>query len=141
VASATSENPLLLLVIDIDRFKEFNDRHGHKVGDLALQEVARAMESVTPDRGAACRLGGDEFVILIPQTPVDEAKWLRGELAQEIARRQVDLEGERRSLRITASVGMALAPQDGNEAEGLFHKADMAMYAAKRCSKEGEIKR
>ncbi|MEH3147876.1 MAG: EAL domain-containing protein [Methylobacterium frigidaeris] len=118
-----------VLFIDLDRFKPVNDTLGHPTGDRLLEKVADRLRSTIRECDTAARLGGDEFVVL--QTGVRDAAQVRA-----LARRIVDLVGrtymvEGQLLTIGASVGVAVAPADGDEAERLLKNADLALYGAK----------
>jgi diguanylate cyclase (GGDEF)-like protein len=118
-----------LLLIDLDRFKPVNDTLGHPVGDALLEKVADRLRSTVRPTDTVARIGGDEFVIL--QAGVRDAAG-----TQALARRIVDLIGrtymvEGHLLTIGASVGVALAPEDGADADRLLKNADLALYRAK----------
>jgi diguanylate cyclase (GGDEF)-like protein len=118
-----------ILLIDLDRFKPVNDTLGHPMGDALLKKVADRLRSTVRPTDTVARIGGDEFVIL--QTGVREAAD-----TQALARRLVDLIGrtymvDGHLLTIGASVGVALAPNDGTEADALLKNADLALYRAK----------
>jgi diguanylate cyclase (GGDEF)-like protein len=129
-----------ILYLDIDRFKAVNDALGHAAGDVLLRHVARILENQVratdlvaagPARedGDVSRIGGDEFTVLL-------SKIRRAEDAGDVARRILDamkspVLAEGYQVAATASIGIAVFPQDGDRAEGLVHCADMAMYAAK----------
>ncbi|WP_417828470.1 putative bifunctional diguanylate cyclase/phosphodiesterase [Thalassospira sp.] len=118
-----------VLFVDLDRFKDINDHFGHDVGDLMIQEMGQRLSRIIRDSDTAARLGGDEFAII--QTDVQNiedtivlAQRIIDELAQPF-----DCRGIR--LHSTASVGITLFPEDGENPEQLVKNADMAMYAAK----------
>ena len=118
-----------LLLIDLDRFKPVNDTLGHPIGDALLAKVADRLRSTVRPTDTVARIGGDEFIIL--QTGIREAAD-----TQALARRLVDLIGrtymvEGHLLTIGASVGVALAPADGENADKLLKNADLALYRAK----------
>jgi diguanylate cyclase (GGDEF)-like protein len=118
-----------LIYIDLDQFKRVNDRYGHRVGDVYLQKVAKRLSERLRSRDTLARVGGDEFIALIP------ALRDRGE-ANEIARRLEDCFNSPFNiddliLNGTASVGIAVYPEDGTEAHELKLVADAAMYASK----------
>jgi diguanylate cyclase (GGDEF)-like protein len=118
-----------LLFVDLDRFKNVNDSLGHELGDALLVEVAERLRSVVRDDDTLARLGGDEFAILLPriedlEVPVHVADRVRRALELPF-----DLGGHR--LFVTASTGIATAPDDGVDGNSLVKKADMALYRAK----------
>ncbi len=118
-----------LLLIDLDRFKPVNDTLGHPIGDALLATVADRLRSTVQTTDTVARIGGDEFVIL--QAGIRDAAG-----TQALARRVVDLIGrtymvEGHLLTIGASVGVALAPADGTDADRLLKNADLALYRAK----------
>lgn len=129
------DEPVALLVVDLDRFKDVNDRYGHTVGDELLNRVASRFGAEVPSSGMLTRLGGDEFAVLL-RADVRAAGSLARALVQA-ASHAVDVGGRR--LRVGASVGVATAPGDGGEeghrdavgAGELLRRADAAMYLAK----------
>lgn len=119
-----------LLYIDLDGFKQVNDRHGHPVGDLLLCEVANRIRGCLRGRDIAGRIGGDEFVVLLdalasPGHGVDIAERIRTAISP--AFRLLD-----QQIRISASIGVATFPADGKDGEQLAKAADHAMYRAKQ---------
>ena len=119
------EHPLALAMIDLDGFKEVNDRLGHAAGDRALALVARTLREATRANDAVFRWGGDEFAVVMPMIDADAARAATERFAMAIA--DLDVDG----LRLGASVGIAGYPQDGREAETLMRRADDLMYASK----------
>lgn len=121
---------LALLYLDLDRFKEVNDRFGHDIGDALLRTVAERVHSTLRQPDKAYRLGGDEFAVLLEDSqennPQRLAERLLAALVQPIA-----LNGERIDF-VTPSIGIALYPRHAGDAEGLVRAADSAMYEAKR---------
>lgn len=121
---------LALLYLDLDRFKEVNDRFGHDIGDALLRTVAERVRSTLRQPDKAYRLGGDEFAVLLEDSqennPQRLAERLLAALVQPIA-----LNGERIDFA-TPSIGIALYPRHAGDAEGLVRAADSAMYEAKR---------
>ncbi|HEV2501543.1 MAG TPA: GGDEF domain-containing protein [Mesorhizobium sp.] len=118
-----------VLFIDLDRFKPVNDMHGHAIGDEVLIDVAQQIAQAAPAGATAARLGGDEFGIVVPSVPGRESVlFLSQRLSRDIGKvRQV---GERQ-LEVGATVGIAVFPDDGLDANALISAADQAMYAAK----------
>jgi len=123
------ETLLALLFIDLDLFKNVNDSLGHSIGDELLQNVAHAIEGEVRKADTVARLGGDEFVILMdaiegPATAAHLAERLCGLISQPF-------EVGDRELRLTASIGVSLFPEDGDSMDSLLSNADLAMYRAK----------
>lgn len=128
-AFRASQRSCALMMIDLDRFKQVNDTMGHPGGDELLKQVAQRLTAIVKDRGEVGRLGGDEFQVLLPD--MDDRGTL-GELANRIVQsisQPYQIHG-RRAI-IGTSVGIAIAPYDGVEAEELTCAADMALYSAK----------
>ncbi|NNG14400.1 MAG: EAL domain-containing protein, partial [Gammaproteobacteria bacterium] len=121
--------PMAVLLLDLDRFKEVNDALGHQVGDHLLQHVGQRLRSVLRDSDTVARLGGDEFAVVAPNADATHAS----ELAQKI----IDVINEAfvieaQELYVGVSVGLAVYPQHGDDASNLMRHADIAMYHAKR---------
>lgn len=124
---------IALLLLDLDGFKEINDKLGHKAGDQVLITVARRLNKITRSSDTAARLAGDEFVVLL-ENLMDKQE------AQRVARKIVDslhqpfdiLDGQ---MTISASVGVAFYPENGDDADILLNCADKAMYQAKNSGK------
>ncbi len=124
---AAPEPSAALLLVDIDGFNEINDVFGHEEGDAALVEVGRLLRTRAGDTALVARLGGDEFALLFrgdAETAMAGAKTVAALFAAPI-------QTLRRSHRLAASIGMALAPIDGETPEALLKAADLALYAAK----------
>jgi diguanylate cyclase (GGDEF)-like protein/PAS domain S-box-containing protein len=120
---------LAVLALDLDRFKEVNDLLGHQTGDLLLRRAAKRLRSTLRDSDCIARLGGDEFAVLLPgPTNVERAVGL-AERIVEVIRRPYILEGK--VVRVGVSVGVAVAPEDGDQPAALLKNADMALYRAK----------
>ena len=128
-ARRRSGDSFALLMVDLDRFKNINDSLGHEVGDRLLCDVAERLKGVVREDDTLARLGGDEFAILLARVEhVDVAAGVADRVQRALAA-SFDIEGHR--LFMTASVGIATAPDDGADQATLFKKADMAMYRAK----------
>ncbi|MCQ9378938.1 diguanylate cyclase domain-containing protein [Methyloversatilis sp. XJ19-49] len=121
---------IAVMFVDLDYFKPINDTLGHPVGDAVLCQVARRLESVVRDSDTVSRYGGDEFLVLL-------AEVTQASDAAQIAAKMLASLGEPChvgdiALRLSASIGIALFPDDGDDAGTLIDRADVAMYRAKR---------
>ncbi len=122
-----------LMLLDLDGFKEVNDVFGHAHGDVLLRRVALRLSSVLREYDLVARTGGDEFVVLLPEIDAPE---VANHVAEKLIGAAADnIEDTGRSVRIRASVGIALFPADGQDFDSLMAKADAAMYAAKAAGK------
>ncbi|MBP2298105.1 GGDEF domain-containing protein [Azospirillum picis] len=126
------QQPLSLLMLDIDHFKSFNDTHGHLVGDHVLKLVARMLTECIKGRDTAARYGGEEFAIILPRTSLENAAKLADQVRAFVGGRQIVNKARNANYGTVAlSVGVAaLRPGDG--AGALVRRADHALYAAKR---------
>ncbi|HWJ81623.1 MAG TPA: EAL domain-containing protein [Nocardioides sp.] len=123
--------PMVVLFIDLDRFKLVNDSHGHAVGDRLLVELARRIEAAVPDGWIISRFGGDEFVILCPRTPDPHPAV---EALSDVLRDTIRLDGL--ELHVGGSTGIARA-RPGLSGDDLIREADTAMYRAKEHGRGG----
>jgi diguanylate cyclase (GGDEF)-like protein len=120
---------MAVLYVDLDRFKPINDTFGHAAGDAVLIEVSRRLSDCCRGVDVAARLGGDEFAVLIgPLKKADDAAPLASRIVDVLAR-PFAVEGE--MMKIGASVGIAMGPSDGLNADTLMKAADLALYRAK----------
>ncbi len=116
-----------LLLIDLDQFKRINDLWGHLEGDRVLKKVAKLFDREVRSIDRAAKYGGDEFVLILPGTSRDGARVLGERLLKAIATHRLPDE-----TTLTASIGIATFPGDGNDRESLFESADRALYRVKR---------
>ena len=121
--------PFAVAMIDLDSFKEVNDTLGHDRGDRLLQEVAGRFSAAIDDRGLLSRFGGDEFTVVLPECRDMTAAVLRCHALLTVLAEPVVIDGL--VLNVSASVGVALAPEQASTAAELLRRADVAMYAAK----------
>ncbi len=122
-----------VLFIDIDEFKTVNDTMGHSAGDALLKEIARRLRSNARQVDCLARMGGDEFIAVLGDiTNVDHAAEIARELARVTAEPIRIDDGE---INATCSIGIAMFPRDGDDAETLIRNADTAMYQAKRAGR------
>lgn len=126
--------PCSLLVLDIDHFKTVNDSWGHPAGDAVLRAVAHTILNATRPTDRAARYGGEEFAVLLPETGVEGALALAERMRAAIAAKPAVIR-EDRSIEVTASIGLAAQPDDGQDAESLISCADKALYRAKECGR------
>jgi len=122
-----SGDPVSLVMIDLDHFKSVNDRYGHPVGDEVLLAVSGLAVKRVAHKGGAYRYGGEEFAVLLPGYSADEAAGLAERIRKDVAAAEV---GSPR-LKVTASFGVACAPDDAGDPKALLERADAALYGAK----------
>jgi diguanylate cyclase (GGDEF)-like protein len=127
--------PVGLMMLDIDDFKAVNDTYGHQQGDLVLIEVGRVLRALSRDIDEPARYGGEEMAVILPQTDVAGAELLAERMRAAVAGIEIDrLDGGGR-LRVTASFGVASLPANAGDKDGLIAEADAALYRAKRTGK------
>ncbi|HPL75587.1 MAG TPA: GGDEF domain-containing protein [Candidatus Sumerlaeota bacterium] len=122
-------NPLCLCLMDVDSFKEINDKYGHVAGDYVLRQVSRDMNLNFREGDIIGRLGGDEFAILMPQTPVAAAQSAVERFQQDIAGRPLAIQGKQ--ININLSAGIAAINDEITKWGDLYRAADSALYEAK----------
>lgn len=123
--------PVGLLFIDLDHFKEINDKLGHAVGDSLLMEAAKRISGCLREADTVSRLGGDEFTVILPEIgDKSQAMRIAQKIVEEMARPFFFLNNEN-GYHISASVGIAVYPEDASTLESLLRCADNAMYSAK----------
>ncbi|HKJ87248.1 MAG TPA: diguanylate cyclase, partial [Gammaproteobacteria bacterium] len=127
-------DPLSLVVLDVDRFKDLNDRYGHQVGDKALQTIGNLLTGALPSPDCTlARYGGEEFVVLLPGLEGGGAKVIAERMRQRLAEATFTSRGER--FRITLSAGVAEF-REGDSLKGVFQRADRALLAAKESGRD-----
>lgn len=128
--SATSEQPLSLLMLDLDHFKRFNDNFGHDAGDFVLKEISGLLKRSVGDDEIACRLGGEELAVLLPQSNMKQATEFANTLCEAV--RSLHLEHKGLSLgQLGVSIGVSTYPKPSSDMESLVKMADQALYMAK----------
>jgi diguanylate cyclase (GGDEF)-like protein len=132
--STRGGRPLSIVVLDLDWFKEFNDRFGHAAGDRALVQLAEALRRATRTSDVVARLGGEEFAVLAPET--DE---LEGYQLAERLRAEVRATFARQPEKMTVSCGVASFPVHGISTGELLHSADRALYEAKEAGRDRSV--
>jgi two-component system, cell cycle response regulator len=123
--------PLALFMIDVDHFKNYNDRHGHPAGDEVLRQVARVLADGRRVNDFVARYGGEEFAVVLVDTPKLGAAQVADKLRQRIAEFPFAHAGDQPGGAITVSVGVASFPEDASTPEALVRAADAALYRAK----------
>ena len=123
------QHSLALLIMDLDRFKEVNDTLGHSVGDHLLKEVGSRLMANLRQVDTVARLGGDEFAILLTDANAEQAEAIAQKVTEAI---EMEFNFDGFHLFIGSSIGIAVFPEHGTEAQSLIQRADVAMYVAKR---------
>jgi two-component system, cell cycle response regulator len=123
--------PLSVLMMDLNKFKQYNDSYGHPIGDEALRRFGELVKNHLRQYDTLARYGGDEFIALLPSTDADAAHRLATRLRQRVMNSAVQL-GEGITVRFSCSFGVATYPTNGSSANELVRMADDALYAAKR---------
>ncbi len=127
------KGPLSLIMIDVDKFKTYNDQYGHLKGDEILREIARVLTSNIRGNDLAVRYGGDEFVVLLLETDKNKAIKFAERCVRLISEYSFDKGNP--NNKITVSAGIATAPEDATSPEELIDKADKVLYAAKQAGR------
>lgn len=126
-----SGRPFAVMVIDLDRFKSVNDRHGHAAGDAVLAAMAKRLTANLRAVDLIARIGGEEFLVVLPETGLAEATATAERLRARINTTPVPLPGGGGALSVSASIGLALSQDGGGCVDALIARADRALYAAK----------
>lgn len=127
--SERQEQGLSVVLLDVDHFKQINDRYGHLVGDAALRQVAQVMTTQIRAGDWLGRYGGEEFLLVLPHTGLEQALEVAHRHCQALSGTTLEAEGQR--LQLSASYGVCSTEQGLQDCDGLLHAADRAMYAAK----------
>ncbi|HWJ12542.1 MAG TPA: HD domain-containing phosphohydrolase [Gemmatimonadaceae bacterium] len=128
-----------LVVIDVDEFKQVNDRYGHLQGDTVLRVVAGTLRELGASTGIIGRYAGDEFIMLLPYTGPDEAGELADRIRATVRRAAVPLRQQSGSISVTLSIGVAGVRPEHRDFDALFAAADRAMYEAKRRGRDAVV--
>lgn len=124
------DDPMALILMDVDHFKAINDTHGHLAGDEVLQHVAKAIKSAVRETDFVARYGGEEFAVLLPKTHLAGALTVAERMSQALRATRAGVDG---AIRVTASFGVSGFPGRGvTTSEQLFKTADEALYRSKR---------
>lgn len=129
------QQPMSVLMLDIDHFKRFNDSHGHDAGDALLAQFGGLLGRIVRTEDVACRYGGEEFTIVLHETDAEHAMLRAEEICTAV--RSLDVQHRRQTLGpITISIGVATFPQHGTSPDELLRSADRALYAAKHAGRD-----
>jgi len=123
--------PMSVILLDVDHFKAINDTHGHQAGDRTLQQLAKLLDNSTREGDIACRYGGDEFVLVFPDTPLADA--ISKAEALRVGCGSLDRDG---LPEVTISIGVACAPDHGDDGGQILLVADRALYRAKEAGRD-----
>lgn len=126
--------PTALLLIDLDYFKDVNTLYGHPVGDRVLCETAAALRAAAREGDLVARLGGDEFALVLPGAERRDTLAVAHRVLAEV--REAGLRAQLHKVAVTASVGVAMAPYDGDSAQALMYSADIALRGSKVAGKD-----
>jgi len=125
------QQPLSVVMLDVDRFKEFNDRFGHSAGDVGLRAIADRFRQMTRRSDVVARYGGEEFVFLLPDTSADTAFDKLEQIRAAVEALRIVLPKGQGDASLTVSAGIATFPADGTNAEELIDEADARLFRAK----------
>lgn len=129
-AAERNRQPLSIMSLDIDHFKQINDTYGHDVGDIVLRHFAETLKEFSRSPDIACRIGGEEFLMLAPSTPLDGAMQYADRIRARIEAKAIAAAGTH--LHLTVSIGVAQKSVDTANLDQLLKQADDALYRAKR---------
>ena len=117
------------MLLDLDGFKQVNERHGHLEGDRLLAEIGAALRDEIRAEDSVFRQGGDEFAVIVPEANAEEAGEVAARLRDRVSRPGLGSDGDR---HVSAKTGFAMYPADGATVEDLFGFADLDLFSAKR---------
>ncbi|MBU6442644.1 MAG: PleD family two-component system response regulator [Alphaproteobacteria bacterium] len=132
VSARKSGKPIAFLIMDIDFFKSVNDSYGHDIGDEVLREFASRISANVRGIDLACRYGGEEFVVVMPDTDMAFACAVAERLRKSVEVNPFPVSRDPGRLNVTVSIGIAGSEGNNDSAEALLHRADQALYRAKR---------
>jgi two-component system cell cycle response regulator len=133
--SQRQKHPISLLLLDLDNFKQINDRLGHLTGDRILTQVAKIIRKNIREIDFPARYGGEEFAVLLPYTGIKEAQDVAERIREAISMEIPVPKVRNPTILVSASIGVSYYPDDGVDAETLIRRADEMMYLAKQCGK------
>jgi diguanylate cyclase (GGDEF)-like protein len=121
------------LMIDVDYFKNYNDKYGHLVGDAILREVAATIKENIRQIDLLGRYGGEEFILVLTETGSEQSKFVAERIRKAVEEKQIKVYDE--NLGITISIGVATFPKDAEVPQAIIEKADQALYCAKEAGR------
>ena len=133
--AARGEQPLGIVMLDIDHFKRFNDQFGHSAGDAVLRELGGLLRSQVREADIACRYGGEEFALILPDAGVEVSEQRAEQVHEKMKGLEVQHAGHLLGM-VTASFGVAVFPAHGRTGDAVIQMADAAMYRAKRAGRD-----
>lgn len=133
--AARHQQPVTVMMLDIDHFKRFNDTYGHDAGDALLRAIGAFLKAQTRGDDIACRYGGEEFTLVLPGTALEHAR-TRAEQVRSGVQALVVSHRKHRLDHMTISLGIAVFPQHGDTADMLIQRADRALYQAKQAGRD-----
>jgi diguanylate cyclase (GGDEF)-like protein/putative nucleotidyltransferase with HDIG domain len=125
------ERPMSVIMADLDLLRDINNTYGHLAGDAVLAGVAKVFREQLREYDVPARFGGEEFSILLPETRAAEAAEIAERIRRAVAATEFEVSTSSEPIRATVSLGVACYPRDAQEANGLIHQADLAVYRAK----------
>ena len=131
-----NDTHLSLLMLDIDDFKNYNDRFGHVAGDAIIKEMGQILIEASRKKDYVCRYGGEEFSIILPQTTKEDARNIAQRLRDKVLGHQFRNQEVQPKKAFTLSCGLATFPRDGHDKNTLIKNADVALYKAKQTGKD-----
>jgi len=124
-----------ILMLDVDRFKHFNDTWGHPAGDVVLKRLANTLRECVRDVDTLARYGGEEFMVILPETPAAEAARVAERIRASTEQDRFTPEGGSAELNVTVSIGYAVFPDDAGTPDTLIEAADQALYRSKKAGR------
>jgi len=129
------QHPVGMIMLDLDRFKSFNDAYGHEIGDRILRHFAKTVTTSMRETNLASRYGGEEFIVLLPDTNAKSSALVAERIRKAVLSMVVPSNTEKPLPQLTVSVGVAAFPEHGQNLEEIIQASDKAMYESKRAGR------